>query len=89
MAAVPKKLKSLLFGMGPKVNAIVATVLEFLGLACLIVGIISGSSRNVGLWSTEWFLIDDCPLDMGVMVVALRLRRSQGLEARACPSPPA
>ena len=58
MAAVPKKLKSLLFGMGPKINATFATVLEFLGLACLIVGIISGFKNDaVGLWSTEWFLI--------------------------------
>ncbi len=58
MAAVPKKLKSLLFGMGPEINATVATVLEFLGLACLIVGIVSGvMDKELGLWSTEWFLI--------------------------------
>jgi hypothetical protein len=58
MAAVPKKLKFVLFGMGPKINATFATVLEFLGLACLIVGIISGFKNDaVGLWSTEWFLI--------------------------------
>jgi len=58
MAAVPKHLKPLLFGMSPKINATFATVLEFLGLACLIVGIISGFKNDaVGLWSTEWFLI--------------------------------
>lgn len=56
--AVPKKLKFMLFGMGPKVNAIVATVLEFLGLASLIVGIISGfTDKAIGMWSTEFFLV--------------------------------
>jgi len=58
MAAVPKKLKFLLFGMGAKWHAQVAMVLEFLGLACLIVGIISGAmDKALGLWSTEWFLL--------------------------------
>jgi Mn2+/Fe2+ NRAMP family transporter len=58
MAAVPKKLKFLLFGRGPKFHAMVAIVLEFLGLACLIVGIISAvTEKDVGMWSTEWFLI--------------------------------
>jgi hypothetical protein len=58
MAAVPKKLKFLLFGRGAGFHARVAMVLEVLGLACLIVGIISGAmDRLLGLWSTEWFLI--------------------------------
>jgi hypothetical protein len=58
MAAVPKKLKFLLFGMGPEFHGKVAMVLEFLGLACLIVGIISGFiNKELGMWSTEWFLV--------------------------------
>jgi hypothetical protein len=58
MVAVPKKLKFLIFGMGPKFHGIVALVLEFLGLACLIPGIISAvTNEDVGMWSTEWFLI--------------------------------
>jgi hypothetical protein len=58
MAAVPKKLKFLLFGMGPRFHGTVALVLEFLGLACLIVGIVSGvKDETVGMWSTEWFLV--------------------------------
>ncbi len=58
MAAVPKKLKFLLFGRGPKFHALAAMVLEALGLACLIMGIISGAmDRALGLWSTEWFLV--------------------------------
>lgn len=58
MAAVPENLKCLLFGKGPKCCAIAAMVLEVLGLASLVLGIISGFRNNaVGLWSTEWFLI--------------------------------
>ncbi|HEY55457.1 MAG TPA: hypothetical protein G4N91_04195 [Dehalococcoidia bacterium] len=59
MAAVPKKLRFLLFGMGPKFHATVALVLEFLGLACLIVGIV-GSVIDKGLgmwWPTDWFFV--------------------------------
>ena len=58
MAAVPKELKFLLFGRGPRFHARAALVLEVLGLVCLILGIISGfMDEAVGLWSTEWFLI--------------------------------
>jgi hypothetical protein len=58
MAAVPKKLKFLLFGRGPKFHATVAIVLEFIGLICLILGIISGfTNKEVGMWSTEWLLV--------------------------------
>jgi len=58
MAAVPKKLKFLLFGMGPKWHATAAFVVEILAVICLILGIVSGFiDDSVGLWSTEWFLI--------------------------------
>ena len=58
MTAVPKELKFLLFGMGPKFHATVAQVLGFLGLACLILGIISGAmDRVLGLAPTNWFLV--------------------------------
>ncbi len=59
MAAVPKKLRFLLFGKGPKFHATAALVLEFLGLACLIVGIV-GSVIDEGLgmwWPTDWFFV--------------------------------
>jgi len=58
MAAVPKELQFLLFGRGPNFHARVAMILEVLGLACLIVGII-GSAINsaLGLGSTHWILI--------------------------------
>ena len=59
MATIPKNLKFMLFGMGPRFHSTVAIILEFLGLACLILGIISGVKYEAvgGLWSTEWFLI--------------------------------
>jgi len=58
MAAVPKKLKFLLFGMGPKFHGTVAFILEILGLASLVLGIIAGFKQDyVGLYSLEWFLI--------------------------------
>jgi hypothetical protein len=56
MAAVPKHLKPLLFGMSPKINAMFATVLEFLGLACLVMGIISDVQQKM-MWMDPygWF----------------------------------
>ena len=58
MAAVPQNLKFLLFGMGARFHATVAIILETLGLACLILGIISAfQNDSIGIWSTEWFLI--------------------------------
>ncbi len=59
MAAVPKNLKFLLFGMGPKFHATVAFIMEILAFACLVIGIVSGVKYEAvfELWSTEWFLI--------------------------------
>ena len=59
MAEVPKELKFLLFGRGAKWHARAAMVLDFLGLACLIVGII-GSVIDEGLglwWPTDWIFL--------------------------------
>lgn len=57
--AVPKGLKFLLFGMGPKFHATVAFIMEILALAALIIGIVSGVKYEAvfSLWSTEYFLI--------------------------------
>lgn len=58
MAAVPKELKFLLFEQGAKWHATEALVFNFLGLGCLIVGIIGGAlDRGLGLEPTYWFLI--------------------------------
>ncbi|MBA7581203.1 MAG: hypothetical protein GH159_05115 [Dehalococcoidia bacterium] len=69
MAEVPKGLKCLCFGMCPKCLAIVAWVLEILGLASLVLGIVSGFRNNaVGLYSTEWFLIAIALFILGLWV---------------------
>jgi hypothetical protein len=58
MAAVPKELRFLLFGRGPKFHAKAALVLEFLGLICLIMGIIAGAmSKELGLAPSYWLLM--------------------------------
>jgi len=58
MAAVPKELKFLLFGKGPKFHARAAMFLEALGLVCLILGIIGGAmNKELGLAPTYWFLM--------------------------------
>ncbi|MCK4368981.1 MAG: hypothetical protein KAV68_04870 [Dehalococcoidales bacterium] len=57
MAEVPKDMKFLLFGKGAKWHAVSAFILDWLGLACLIMGIISGAmDRALGLEPTYWFL---------------------------------
>jgi hypothetical protein len=58
MAAVPKELRFLLFGRGPKFHAMAALILEFLGLICLIMGIIAGAmSKELGLAPSYWLLM--------------------------------
>ena len=58
MANVPDNMKFLLFGVGPKPHAITMLTVNFLGLACLIVGIISGFiDEELGLGATNWVLV--------------------------------
>lgn len=58
MAAVPKELRFLLFGRGPKFHAKAALFLEVLGLICLIMGIIAGAmSKELGLAPSYWLLM--------------------------------
>ena len=59
MAEVPQDVKKLLFGMGAKWHAIAAIVLDFLGLGCLIAGIVGHvTEEGIGLlWPGDWFYI--------------------------------
>ena len=58
MAEIPKDLKFLLFGKGAKWHARSAFVLDWLGMACLIVGIVGDAINRVpGLEPTNWFLM--------------------------------
>jgi hypothetical protein len=58
MAEIPKELKPLLFGKGPRWHAQSMRVLNWLGLVCLIVGIIGDAINRVpGLEPTNWLLL--------------------------------
>lgn len=58
MAEIPKDMKFLLFGRGARWHARVAMVLDFLGIGCLIVGIIGDAINRVpGLEPTNWFIM--------------------------------
>ena len=57
MAAVPKKLKFMLFGLGPGFQAPRALALGILAGASLVVGIVSGfMDKALGMRSTDWLL---------------------------------
>ena len=57
MAEIPQDMKKMLFGMGAKWHAWSSVILNMLGLACLIMGII-GSAYDEKLWllPTYWLL---------------------------------
>jgi len=58
MAQVPRGLRFLLFGMGPKWHASMAQIFDWLGLACLVVGIVaSAMDEKLGLGPTNWLLV--------------------------------
>jgi hypothetical protein len=58
MADIPKDMKFLLFGFGAKWHAKCMMALNWLGLASLIVGIISAAiGKSLGLGATNWLLI--------------------------------
>ncbi|GAI55610.1 unnamed protein product [marine sediment metagenome] len=58
MAEIPKDLKPLLFGKGPRWHARSMRVLNWLGLACLIVGIVGDATNTVpGLEPTNWLIM--------------------------------
>jgi hypothetical protein len=58
MAEFPEEMKSLLFGHGARWHARVAMVLNWLGLVCLIVGIIGdAANRTPGLEPINWFIM--------------------------------
>jgi len=58
MAEIPQNGKFLLFGMGPRFHAQIALTVNFLGLATVILGIISAAIDNpLGLGAGNWFLL--------------------------------
>ena len=58
MAEIPKDMKRLLFGMGPKWHAKTSMVLDGVGMITLILSIISAATNNtLGLGAGNWFLL--------------------------------
>ena len=58
MADVPKDMRFMIFGKGAKWHARSMMVLNWLGLACLIVGIIADAiNMTLGLETTHWFIM--------------------------------
>ena len=58
MAEIPKDVKFLIFGKGVKWHARVSMIMNWLGLVCLILGIISGAINNaLGLGAGNWLLL--------------------------------
>jgi len=58
MAEIPKEMKFLLFGKGPKWHARISMTMNWLGLVCLILGIIAGATNNaLGLGAGNWLLL--------------------------------
>jgi hypothetical protein len=58
MAEIPQDIKFAIFGRGAKWHARVAMVLDFLGMGCLIVGIIGDAiNRTPGLEPTNWLIL--------------------------------
>jgi hypothetical protein len=58
MAEIPQNAKFLLFGMGPRRHAQIAFIVNFIGLATVILGIISAAIDNpLGLGASNWFLL--------------------------------
>ena len=58
MADIPKDMKSLIFGKGAKWHARTMMVLECLGIAFLIVGIVADAiNKTLGLETTHWFIM--------------------------------
>ena len=58
MADIPKDMRFLLFGRGPKWHAKWAFGLECVGIVTLILGIISAATNNaIGLGASNWLLL--------------------------------
>lgn len=58
MSQIPESIRFLLFGFGPEMAARMALVSNLLGLATMILGIITAATgKSLGLGATNWFLL--------------------------------
>ena len=58
MVEIPNNVKLLLFGFGSKATAQIALIINILGMAATILGIISAITKNsLALGAGNWFLL--------------------------------
>ena len=58
MAEIPENIKFLLFGSGPRLTALMALLINILGMATTILGIVSAAVGNsLGLGAGNWLLL--------------------------------
>ncbi len=58
MAEMSKNVKFLLFGFGPRLTALMALIINILGMASTILGIVSAiMDSSLGLNAGNWFLL--------------------------------
>jgi hypothetical protein len=58
MTEIPQNVKFLLFGFGPRQTALMALVINILGMATTIIGIISAATKDsLSLGAGNWFLL--------------------------------
>jgi hypothetical protein len=58
MSEIPQNVKSLLFGFGPKLHALMAIIANLLGIVSFILGIVSAFIKQpIALGTTNWFLL--------------------------------
>ncbi len=58
MAEIPKDMRFMLFGKGVRWHARTSMALNWLGLGCLVVGIVGDAINKVlGLEPTNWFIM--------------------------------
>ncbi len=58
MSEVPENARTLLFGYGPRLHALMALIANLLGIVAFILGIVSSAAKiTLGLDATTWFLL--------------------------------
>jgi hypothetical protein len=58
MKEIPENVKSLLFGFGPSLHAIMAIIANLLGIVCLVLGVASTVMKTaLGLDGSSWLLL--------------------------------
>jgi hypothetical protein len=58
MVEIPQNIKTLLFGFGPQMHAVMALITNLLAIATTILGIISAAKKiSLGLGATHWFML--------------------------------